>query len=148
MTKSPYISKDYVPEDELSTDGYPALMKSIEKWQNICYRGVFDGGTLDCALCQLYYSNYDDSCRSCPVMRATGEPGCTESPYYEWASYHNTRRIPFSTRVVFDEKSLELAEAELEFLTQLLFEDKQDEVRKRSAEMKASAKYNFEPTKE
>ncbi len=58
-----------------------ALKKSIQKWVDI-YEGTgVDCQVKNCALCQ---SIRDVFCIGCPVLEASGEPSCDNTPYGAW----------------------------------------------------------------
>ena len=94
-----------------------ALQGSIAKWQAIVDGTGEDGGWKNCPLC-AEFSNpetpADQECNGCPVYEETGEPWCSASPYRAWERYVGMHHK------VFDDRSRELAQAELDFLKSLL----------------------------
>jgi hypothetical protein len=101
-----------MPKLKLTGKAIIGVKGSIEKWVNIVAGVGIDDGTHNCALCKLYWQN---DCRNCPVKQVAGAIFCKNTPYIEWLHY--TR---FNGPKVFDARSRELAQAELEFLRSLL----------------------------
>ena len=96
-----------------------ALQGSIAKWEAIVAGTGADHGDSNCPLCQIFfYSDFNKPmCGGCPVMARTRRAGCGNSPYQDWVEYQEGRGSGFR---VFDETSLALAQAELDFLRSLL----------------------------
>lgn len=91
-----------------------ALKGSIEKWEGIVAGKIKDEGPRNCPLCKKF-----PSCDGCPVSEVTLSDSCNNSPYEEWEIYAYANHHEFDY-MVRDEKSKELAEAELNFLKSLL----------------------------
>ena len=108
---------------KLSKRQRTALEKSIVKWELIVIGEGEDRGCGNCELCHLYTDNF---CNSCPVMLTTGQDDCSNSPWKPWQQYqaeNGKEDGPLSRNMkVFDEKSKELAQAELDFLRGILAE--------------------------
>ncbi len=105
-----------------------ALEGSIAKWEAIVNGTGVDGGTDNCPLCKEFYNEADEDdeytqcCKNCPVSIAVeGQDSCCGTPYEKWGEYHilHNRNL-YTQRVVFDEKSKQLAQAEVDFLKSLL----------------------------
>lgn len=93
-----------------------ALCESIEHWTRLATgtrKSCEFVGVKDCALCQLFYTGYSpNSCVGCPVMQATKQRFCKNSPYKDAskASYFGYNSVEFK----------EAAQRELDFLKSLL----------------------------
>src|SRR5512139_274799 len=93
-----------------------ALQGSIQKWENIAAGKTDDRGSKNCPLCKMFLKSdvYEKECAGCPVMKATGEPHCDDSPYTrKWA------RAQGGDWAMTDEQVL-AARAEADFLRSLL----------------------------
>lgn len=98
-----------------------ALQGSIKKWERVV-NGGGDHGWQDCPLCDLFYfQNREDECDGCPVAARAGKPACSGTPYTAWVKY--AWKPDRGDGMVFDEKSKQLAQAELDFLKSLLPSD-------------------------
>lgn len=105
-----------------------ALQGSIKKWEAIVAGTGYDDGADNCSLCILFIDNgapepewAQDGCLGCPVALAVGTNGCSKTPYTKWSGYQSGNgRFNGNTRIVFDERSKELAQSELDFLRSLL----------------------------
>lgn len=85
-----------------------ALKQSILKWeQNTKINDLNDAslGKYKCPLCQLFI---ESDCEGCPIMLATGETFCEETPYEVAREAENLAEFHSA------------AKAELEFLKSLL----------------------------
>ena len=97
-----------------------ALRGSIAKWEKIAAGTGVDKATQNCPLCKIF--NNDDSaetdlqCKGCPVMAATHQWGCLNTPYEQWSKLMKNR----ITRGVLTKDDRIAAQAELEFLKSLL----------------------------
>ena len=99
-----------------------ALEESIEKW-----RAIVDGHGVDsssnCALCHRFCRYPGKRCElgdePCPVFKAKGIIRCVGTPFEDWEDYQVEHDAPFP-RKIFDDKSRQLAQAELDFLKSLL----------------------------
>ena len=119
-----------------------ALEGSIAKWQAIVDGTGLDKGADNCPLCNEFSNVSDadadgdeawrsDGCDGCPVSEKAGTSSCGRTPYEEWSAYvwdHRNKGAGveresggsyFDYRV-FDARSKELAQAELDFLKSLL----------------------------
>jgi hypothetical protein len=88
----------------MDEDMLNALIASIDKWEAIIAGTAGDGGSLDCALCQLYRNPesvaWEDACLACPVAIETQAVGCSGSPYHSWLNHHKASHGRFmSTRL-------------------------------------------------
>lgn len=90
-----------------------ALLKSIEKWDDICFNGGVDNLGDNCSLCKKASA----MCRGCPIQRATGRYNCADTPWDAWASEQNQRIWTADT-----EELLDLAILEYLFLCDLYHE--------------------------
>lgn len=90
-----------------------ALLKSIKKWEDICFEGGSDWGGTNCALCEEYA---EDNCIHCPVNIVTDNNDCSGSPYDDWG------RKSRNTVCVKDENDFNLALQEYMFLCMLYWE--------------------------
>jgi len=97
-----------------------ALMLSRNKWKRIVEKGAKDNGTDDCPCCKLWYSKVF-GCDGCPIAKHTGRDGCEGTPYIKWMM-HQTDQDEWYPFTVFNAKSKRLAQAELDFLQDLLDE--------------------------
>lgn len=98
-----------------------ALRGSIAKWEKIVAGSEIDRYSSNCPLCHAFcHTHQDRLCTGCPVEQRTGEGGCNLSPYDAWDDYHERIMDPEQPRTAFDDKSRELAQAELDFLKSLL----------------------------
>ena len=95
-----------------------AILGSIDKWQNIVDSTGTDKSTRNCPLCEKFIQH---NCDGCPVMAVSGCIGCRGTPYVEWNNYTCwvkhllIREMPENYSL-----ALKLAEAELEFLKDVL----------------------------
>lgn len=96
-----------------------ALLASIKKWDDIAERDGANGGSEDCALCELYL---DLQCEGCPVYKQTMETNCSNSPYVDFAVHRHLYHGDTFGPAECDE-CRRLARAEREFLTALLQEE-------------------------
>jgi hypothetical protein len=103
---------------ELST--MDALKLCIRKWRYIVQyykkggeRILEDGGSHTCSLCMQFGCN---GCDGCPVKEKTGLSACKKTPYWR---YTNAMGVAASKV-----KALKAAEAEVEFLVDILDEMK------------------------
>lgn len=105
---------------KLSKRQKDALKKSIKKWEGIVSDELEDEGADNCELCKIYDHN---DCKSCPVYLTSGHIYCKNTPYTTWSDYCyiNNRTNWYG---VFDTKSKQLAQAELDFLRGILDEAK------------------------
>lgn len=110
-----------------------ALCAAIDKWQGIVEGKEVDHGSRNCKLCREYGKecfNYLSE-EECPVVDFVGIAGCFDTPYTEWRRYnkqvYNMNFFPESGYVVTDERSKQLAIAELEFLIEVFDEEYDDE---------------------
>jgi hypothetical protein len=106
---------------KLSKRQRTALEKSIKKWEGIVDGKKSDHGNNDCDCCIKY--NYA-GCRKCPVYLKTGLDTCFGTPYTEFTKYCRSSGI-FSHGTylkVFDDHSKKLAQAELDFLRNIMNE--------------------------
>jgi hypothetical protein len=95
-----------------------ALKRSIKnKWEGIVAGTVKDYATDNCDLCKLFFTLGQDRCKGCPVMEATGLPGCENTPYDEWDKVCN--EAPYG-RTGDTPKRKAAARKELKFLRSLL----------------------------
>ena len=109
-----------------------ALQGSIAKWEAIVKGAGPDLGWENCPLCTAFYEVTDeedpeaewarDGCVGCPVAQRVNQCACGGTPYEKWSTYmlKNERRKFDEKRTVFDDKSRELAQLELDFLRSLL----------------------------
>lgn len=105
-----------------------ALQGSIKKWEEIVSGAVIDKGTENCPLCREFVNKEDpdkdngEGCYGCPVAAEMEESGCGGTPYDKWSSYmgENLKYVGSPDRMVFDDRSKQLAQAELDFLKSLL----------------------------
>jgi len=111
-----------------------ALQGSIAKWEAIVNGTGYDEGCDNCPLCKEFANQYSqepawaqDGCSGCPVAQKAGNSSCGRTPYSAWVHYsydngeHLSGKPSFWRRYkVFDERSLELAKKELDFLRSLL----------------------------
>jgi hypothetical protein len=95
-----------------------ALRGSIAKWERVVAEGTDGTQWKDCPLCLLFW---DDYCRGCPVMNATGWSVCRGSPF---SAYDRAREEYFETvdgpSVGRYPPVVAAAQAELDFLKSLL----------------------------
>lgn len=65
-----------------------ALKGSIEKWEGIVAGTAGDRGGDNCPLCEKFWRSRNEArqCAGCPVMIATGQPHCFDTPYYSFRS--------------------------------------------------------------
>lgn len=103
-----------------------ALKGSIKKWERIVNGSGVDKLQENCALC-IYCEKHIDRggslsvCAGCPIQRYTGRGLCERTPWYRWYSYYFQQNTTIGQYAkVFDEKSKQLAQAELDFLKSLL----------------------------
>ena len=71
---------------------YNALLLRVtifDKWIPIRDGVYVDRGASNCALCSVYYTDFD--CDDCPIYLRTGESFCRNTPYISWASHHNAK---------------------------------------------------------
>ena len=99
-----------------------ALKGSIEKWKKIVAGTGEDHGQENCPLCALFYKDdgsqeEDKECVGCPVMKKTGDPYCTSSPYVAWLDASPSGEIPTKAS---SPALLDAAKQELAFLKSLL----------------------------
>lgn len=117
-----------------------ALQGSIKKWEAIVAGTGLDAGTINCPLCQEFADKTgdidddtwrEDGCVGCPVAETVGTHSCGRTPYSDWAAYtwdhrndgagvetnHGARHFDYR---VFDDKSKDIAQKELDFLRSLL----------------------------
>ena len=98
-----------------------ALEGSIRKWDLICMGIGVDNRASNCPLCTEFV---DNDCEECPVYKSTGESDCDGSPYISWANMGTIyKTIPKAIESGFRTELIDYAEAELEFLFELLPED-------------------------
>ena len=108
-----------------------ALQGSIKKWEDIVNGTGADEGCDNCPLCLEFMDGIandpewaQDGCAGCPVAQSVGDSSCSRTPYAKWASYGynygENRGLKTPRMKVFDDKSKELAQAELDFLRSLL----------------------------
>lgn len=95
----------------MNAETLEALQGSIAKWEAIVAGTGEDLLCKNCTLCQAFYG-----CEGCPVMEATGQADCQESPWVEWFDCipHGEKRIANTP------ERKKLAQAELDFLRSLL----------------------------
>jgi hypothetical protein len=111
---------------KLSKRQRTALEKSIKKWEGIVDDEEEDEGPADCECCIKYNSlksraeTRENCCKECPVFMVTGKQFCAGSPFEKWEDYMEENEM--GEWRVFDEYSLELAQAELDFLRNILNE--------------------------
>lgn len=105
-----------------------ALQDSIDKWRQIVAGTETDEGTENCALCRKFHADYtgldEECCVGCPVMAATGEKTCQNSPHIAWCEH--TAECEHEDTDTCNE-CLRLALAELNFLVGLLPSDAKKE---------------------
>jgi hypothetical protein len=101
----------------MNAETLEALKGSIRKWESIVNDDGKDKGADNCDLCQLFYG---DECCGCPICLKTGEIYCRETPHDQWVNHGENEFIDKEYFKVFDDKSKELAQAELDFLKSLL----------------------------
>lgn len=105
-----------------------ALQGSIAKWEEIVNGTGYDDGADNCPLCVLFIGAdasepewAQDGCFGCPVSNAVNAQGCSQTPYSKWSKYQSDDgRYNGPERSVFNGRSKELAQAELDFLKSLL----------------------------
>lgn len=109
-----------------------ALQGSIAKWQAIVDGTGHDAQWENCPLCIVFMekyggeddpAHYEDGCLGCPVAAKVSAACCSNTPYANWSDYFYEKfgvRIKAEDRKPFDDKSRELAQAELDFLRSLL----------------------------
>ena len=71
----------------MKKETFDALVGSIKKWYGIAYYNRYNGGRLDCPLCNLYFYEEDVlevGCEGCPVKDVTGLQGCNDTPYQQY----------------------------------------------------------------
>jgi hypothetical protein len=90
-----------------------ALKGSIDKWERIVDCEGKDGGKFNCDLCSMFALTLA-GCGGCPAGSR-----CLGTPYDAWQDYQIENYKVFDY-AVFDQKSYNLALAELEFLKSLL----------------------------
>ena len=107
-----------------------ALKESIKKWKGILRGKKVDGGTNNCPLCKLYWSN---DCYGCPVYKLSDKQGCENTPYEDWADHHGAEehqsynsRGYVSMKIECDD-CRDIAKDELSFLKSLLPEEEREE---------------------
>ena len=88
-----------------------ALKGSIAKWEGILAEEIYDDGSDNCPLCNLFL---DSNCAGCPVRNKTGDYGCEGSPYVEW------RKSDGNGDTASTPKLKKIALAEINFLNSLL----------------------------
>lgn len=106
------------------------LEESIQKWEGIVAGTGRDQAAGNCSLCQKF--NWTPSkpmnfkpCKQCPVYVVTRVIACQKTPYEAFNDYLKYwDRYSFfdygdKAGMVFDERSKELAQAELDFLKSL-----------------------------
>ena len=106
-----------------------ALQGSIAKWEAIVNGTGKDNGVENCPLCKEFNERIvweaddwtADGCFGCPVAHHAKRAGCGNTPYTAWGNYTwEVLKQQHSVREVKDERSKELAQAELDFLRSLL----------------------------
>ena len=106
----------YDKETEAALDG------SIAKWEAIVAGNSGDKGTSNCPLCIKFADDEcsdGHECAGCPVRKRVNDYGCVGTPYMSWLDYQRDSGKKFMPYKVFDDKSLRLAQAELDFLRSL-----------------------------
>jgi len=99
--------------------GEDPLDLSIEKWEDIYYRGTYDEGTFNCALCEIFFSN---CCAECVIYQYTDEHACLGTPYEKWYKHQcNTKN---HNHTVVCPECGEIALEQIAFLKSLRKEDK------------------------
>lgn len=86
-----------------------AIDMSIDKWKQIVYHGAQELGRFDCECCTRYINAL---CINCPIYEFGGDPGCKQTPYYDWAKYFSRG----TKRSVINKETQDLANRELTFL--------------------------------
>jgi hypothetical protein len=115
-----------------------AVMGSIEKWEDILYRNVPDGGATDCPLCQHFNAERNGKCSmniekapyfiGCPVFVKTGETACRGTPYDAWDDFRLEDAVThehYHPRKIVDnnQEQLKIAKDMVNFLKSLLLEE-------------------------
>jgi hypothetical protein len=103
----------------MNAETLEALKGSIKKWESIVHDGEEDKGVDNCDLCGLFF-NHD--CNDCPVSDFSGHMCCHNSPHEAFCGYCFDKQKGAHPIIykVFDDKSKELARAELDFLKSFL----------------------------
>lgn len=123
------------------TDTDKALKGSIKKWQDIIAGNSIDEGARNCPLCELFlYVREDNECYGCPVAESVDAIGCAETPYVAWVEHQageHRSEADFRPDIKFFcrpdcQKCLRLAQAELDFLIDLLPAESRHEYSKTS----------------
>ena len=109
-------SADSKTVQDMDKRALTALQGSIAKWGAIVNDGGIDMMASNCPLCTEFLSG---NCVQCPVYWASSQPGCSGTPYMDWARYFMDV-LDRRPRKVVDEESKRLAQAELDFLKSLL----------------------------
>lgn len=89
-----------------------------EKWESILNGGE-DLGIENCSFCRQFFT---EDCEGCPIAEFTNKQNCYNTPYFQWDRYQSAHSFTYKGNIrfkVFDEKSRELAEKELEFIKQV-----------------------------
>lgn len=92
-----------------------ALEKSIEKWRGIARREREEGGTDDCALCELFHHR---GCRGCPVRKHTRLDSCSGTPYTYWSRLYD-REGDYVAPANYTDEMVAAALEEVKFLESL-----------------------------
>lgn len=95
------------------------LLGSIAKWEAIVAGTGRDLGGINCPLCREFILRIG-KCRGCPVKAKTGRSGCRGTPYDEWSSSGAGDQPIESFDPIDRPRLVELAQAELEFLQELV----------------------------
>ena len=102
-----------------------ALEGAITKWREIAAGKKLDLGTLDCPLCEIFYTYqtevYSCECIGCPVYEKTGKEYCSDTPYAVWISYGGRKKTADTPKLIT------AAKEEIRFLESLLPEKLQKE---------------------
>lgn len=107
--------------DQMDERTLTALQGSIAKWEKVV-NGALEHGPQDCPLCKLFFFD-EDECKGCPVAERSGKDACSGTPYMLWIKYvgdHRRASTEYVEIKVFDDKSKQLAQDELDFLKSLL----------------------------
>ena len=102
----------------MNKEALEALRGSIEKWEHIVAGDGADRGSSNCSLCQIFFDRDDGKpeCFGCPVMVASGQPLCKNTPYDGWMlsqeGSHTGRAVTL--------RQIAAAKNELKFLKSLL----------------------------
>jgi len=67
------------------------IKASIVRWDLIKSDINTEPTGIDCPLCKAYanWQDFDQICMDCPIYKATGEPACKNTPYYEYVRLRN-----------------------------------------------------------